>query len=360
MERYDPAGTSHAAGLAGPTSDVEVDWRAELPRWFNGQQSPIFLDGTLYLAGNGLVAIDADAGDQQFAFRAPAGSTPARADSAVHSTETLVVTSNAGVAGLNRGGGLRFPIAGAIAGTRWQITSESGSQFFQYEPISPVTVDRTAYVILPETEQLAALNTTDGSVIWEAGRSSIGISRVDFRPAVRNGTIYTANQLGGVAAIDADTGDLQWDVTVDGLDPRPPTATADGVVVPMRQEIYYLAGEDGSVEWHRELDGNAIHGSAAVDGQTVYWANGTGTCYAFDLPTGETQWSTEGIGAGYPVVADGVLYLTHSNQLTALDSETGNELFDYVGTFTLSPSIVADGRLYHVDSGHLVALETAP
>ena len=357
MGRYDPAGTSHSAELSGPKSAVEVDWRAGLPRWFNGRQSPIYLAGTLYLAGNGLVAIDAASGDQLFAFRAPAGSTPARADSTVHRTETLVVTSNAGPVGLNRGGGLRLPIVGTAAGTRWQVPSESGSRFFEYEPIPPVTVDGTAYVVLPETERLAALNTTDGSVRWEAGESSIGTSRVDFRPAVRDGTIYTTNQLGGVAAVAADTGEIQWYETVDGLDPRPPTATADGVVVPMRQGIYSLAGEDGSVEWHRELDGNATRGTAAVDGETVYWANGTGTCYALDLRTGETQWSTEGSSAGHPVVADGVLYLTHSNRLTAFDSETGSELFEYVGSFTLSPTIVANGRLYHVDSGHLVALE---
>ena len=55
-----------------------------------------------------------------------------------------------------------------------------------------------------------------------------------------------------------------------------------------------------------------------------------------------------------------MLYLTHSNQLTALDTETGNKLFEYAGSFTLSPTIVADGRLYHIDSGHLVALEADP
>ena len=357
MERYDPAGTSHAADLSGPRADVDVVWRTDLPQWFNGQQSPVYLDGTLYLAGNGLVAVDADSGDQQFAFRAPAGSTPARADSAVHRTDTLVVASSAGPTGLNRSGGLHLPIVGTVGGTRWQVPSDSGSRFFEYDPVSPVTVDDTAYVVLPETDRLAALDTTDGSVIWEAGESTVGTSRVDFRPAVRDGTVYTTNQLGGVAAVDADTGEIQWYVTVDGLDPRPPTATAEGVVVPMRQGIYRLAGEDGSVAWHRELDGNAIRGSAAVDGKTVYWANGTGTCYALDCRTGESRWSTEGVGAGYPAVADGVLYLTHSNQLTALDCETGSKLFEYVGSFTLSPTIVANGRLYHVDTGHLVALE---
>ena len=360
MDRYDTAGTSHATGVSGPQSDVDVSWRGELPRWFAGQQPPIYLNGTLYLAGNGLVAVDAESGDQQFAFRAPAGSTPARADSAVHRTETLVVTSNRGPVGLNRGGGLRLPLVGTVAGTRWQVPSESGSQFFEYEPVPPVAVDGTAYVVLPETDRLAALDTTDGSIIWEAGQSTVDSSRVDFRPAVQDGTVYTANQLGGVAAVDAETGTFEWNVTVDGLDPRPPTATAEGVILPMRQEIYRLAGEDGSVEWYRELDGNATRGSAAVDGQTVYWANGTGTCYALDLQTGETLWSTEGVSAGYPAVADGVLYLTHSNQLTALDTVTGSKLFEYGGSFTLSPTIVADARLYHIDAGHLVALEADP
>ena len=223
-----------------------------------------------------------------------------------------------------------------------------------------MTVDDRAYVVLPETDRLAALDTTDGSIIWEAGQSTVGSSRVDFRPAVLDGTVYTANQLGGVAAVDAETGAVEWYVTVDGLDPRPPTATAEGVIVPMRQGIYRLAGKDGSVVWHRELEGNATRGSAAGDGETVYWANGTGTCYALDLQTGDTQWSTEEVGAGYPAVADGVVYLTHANQLTALDTATGSKLFEYVGSFTLSPTIPADGRLYHVDTGHLVALEVDP
>lgn len=360
MSRYDPAGTSHPADLSGPKSAVEVAWRAELPRWFAGRPSPIYLDGTLYLAGNGLVAVDADTGQQEFAIRAPAGSPPARADSSAHRTETLVVTSSAGPAGLNRSGGLHLPFVGPVAATRWQVASGSGSRVFDYEPISPVTVGEKAFVVLPESAELAALNTTDGSIIWKAGQSTVGSSRVDFRPAVRDGTIYTTNQLGGVAAVDAETGTVEWYVTVDGLDPRPPTATAEGVVVPMRQEIYKLASDDGSVEWHRELEGNATRGSAAVDGETVYWANGTGTCYALDLQTGETEWSTDGLSAGYPVIADGVLYLTQSNHLTALDSETGSERFEYTGSFILSPSIVANGRLYHIDMNHLVALEANP
>lgn len=360
MGRYDPAGTSHPSDLSGPKSAVEVAWRAELPRWFTGRPSPIYLDGMLYLAGNGLVAVDADTGQQEFAIRAPAGSPPARATSSAHRTETLVVTSTEGPVGLNRSGGLYLPIVGPVAGTRWQVTSEGGSRVFDYEPIPPVTVGKKAFVILPESDELAVLDTTDGSIIWKAEQSTVGSGRVDFRPAIRDGTIYTTNQLGGVAAFDAETGIVEWYVTVDGLDPRPPTATAQGVVVPMRQEIYKLAGDDGSVEWHRELEGNATRGSAAVDGETVYWANGTGTCYALDLQTGETEWSTEDLGAGYPVVADGVLYLTHSNQLTALDSETGSELFEYVGSFTLSPSIVANGRLYLIDMNHLVALEADP
>ena len=64
MDRYDPAGTSHADDVSGAQSDVAVGWRADLPRWFAGQQPPIYLDGTLYLAGNGLVAVDAESGDQ--------------------------------------------------------------------------------------------------------------------------------------------------------------------------------------------------------------------------------------------------------------------------------------------------------
>jgi len=357
MQRYDPAGTSHTVGLSGPTSDVDIDWRTDLPSWFNGQQPPIFLDNTVYLCGNGLVAIDANSGAQQFAVRAPAVSTPARADSSVHRTETLVSTSSAGPVGLNRDGGLQLPVVGSLAGTRWQVSSKRRSRFAEYDPIPPVTVAETAYVVLPETDQLAAINTTRGSIIWEVSQSSDDITRVDFRPAVRDDTVYTVNQLGRVTAVNADNGTIRWDVTVDGLDPRPPTATAEGVVIPMREGIYHLAADDGSVDWHRDLDGNATRGTAAVDGESVYWANGSGTCYALGLQTGLTQWSTDGIAAGYPVVANGVLYHTHSNQLTAVDSETGNKQFEYVGSFTLSPSIVAADRLYHVDLGHLVALE---
>ena len=271
MDRYDPAGTSHAANISGPQSDVAVGWRANLPLWFAGQQPPIYLDGTLYLAGNGLVAVDAESGDQQFAFRAPAGSTLARADSTAHRTETFVATCSSGVAGLNRSGGVYLPIFGSVGGTRWQITSESGARFFEYEPSPPVTVDDRAYVVLPETDRLAALDTTDGSILWEAGDSLDATGRVDFRPAVRDGTIYTTNQLGGVAAFNAETGAMQWNEAVDGLDPRPPTATAEGVIVPVRQEIYRFSGEDGSVAWQQKLDGNDhlfVHSTADANVQS--------------------------------------------------------------------------------------------
>jgi outer membrane protein assembly factor BamB len=357
MGRYDPAGTSHTPAISGPKSAVDVAWRATLPSWFSGVSAPICIDDTLYVAGNGVAAVDVDTGQQEFAIQGPARSPPARATSPIYRTDTLVVTGNQGPVGFNGGGGLDLPFVGSLAGTRWQVRSDDSS-YFTSEPVPPVTVDGTAYVVLPETEQVAAVDATDGSILWERDHGSAdGFTDVSVRPAVADETVYTATQRGTVRAVDTATGVDQWQVQLDVIGPRAPTATDDGVVVPTREGMYYLDGEDGAIGWHRELDGNATEGSAAVDGETVYWTNGNGMLYALDLRTGETQWSRDGFSSGAPAVADGVVYVTHGNRITAVDATDGAERFEYSGTFILSPSIVQDGRLYHVDTHHLVALE---
>jgi outer membrane protein assembly factor BamB len=357
MGRYDPAGTSHTPAISGPKSAVDVAWRAKLPSWFTGFHSPICVDNTLYVAGNGIVAVSAGSGQQLFATRGPAQSPPARAKSSIYRTDTLVVASNRGPVGFNGGGGLDLPLVGSLAGTRWRVRSDDTS-YFTSEPVPPVTVDGTAYVILPETDQLAAIDATDGSILWETDRQSPdAFTDVSVRPVVANETVYTVTQRGSVRAVDAATGVGQWQTQLDVIAPRAPTATGDGVVVPTREGMYYLDGEDGAIGWHRELAGNATEGSAAVDDETVYWTNGNGMLYALALQSGETQWSRDEFSPDSPVVADGVVYVSHGDRITALDATDGAELFEYTGRFPLSPTIVQDGRLYHVDQRHLVALE---
>ena len=359
MARYDAAGTGHSPDASGPKDGVQVAWERELDSSFIGVTPPILLEGTLYAVGRAIVALEAETGEVRFVHEGPYRSSPARADASIYRTDTLAVSSPAGVAGLNAGGGIGLGPFGRIGVDRWHGPGEQPGRSPLGPPDSPppVAVDDAIYAAVPGTNDLVALEANDGTERW---RVSHGAGTGLYRPAVRDGTVYAVGYARELGAYDAETGENRWLEAVDDLTPHPPAVSEDAVVVAGRHSVTCVEADDGSVRWSYDHDGNAHQDAAAAvaDGR-VFAVDGVGSLHAIDLETGEADWTAPFGGVASPVVADGVVYLTRGSirPVSAFDAETGEKRWEYVAQPFTSQPIVGDGRLYLVSNRRVIALE---
>ncbi|MFC7138015.1 PQQ-binding-like beta-propeller repeat protein [Halobaculum litoreum] len=361
MARYDPAGTAAPADASGPKRGVTEAWVHRAPEWFAGTSAPILHDGTLYAAGDGLVALDAATGSRRFGFPGPYRSTPARTHGDVYTTPTLVSAGPAGVAGVNGGGGIALPLVDRpLGGERWRGPASPTDGFFgPSDPVDPVAVGDRVFTPLPGANTVGALDATSGDVRWRRTHHEDDAVSAEFRrPVVRDGTVFVTNWPYQATAYDAATGDRRWQRELDDQLLLPPVAVPAGLVVPSRSSVWLLDPDDGSTLWKRSLDGNATESAPAVDGDTIYCTDERGTLYGLDLATGETRWESTFEGATAPVVADGVVYAVRSAyELVAVDAATGERRFTYEPPqVPLSAPIVGDGVLYLANRRRIVAL----
>ncbi|RQH01010.1 pyrrolo-quinoline quinone [Natrarchaeobius oligotrophus] len=363
MSRYDPAGTGYNPEASGPTDDVRVAWSHESTGWFRGAAAPIRLGNTLYAVGDGLLALEVADGERLFARRGPYTSSPARARSASYRTDALAVAGTGGVDGLNAGGGIDVPgVDRAIGQRRWR-GPERGSPrpTIEHDPtVSPVAADDAVYAPIYGTNSIVALDADSGAQRWRATHHEDDVVSVSFgRPAVRDGTLYVANWPHQVTAYAREDGTQRWQREFDAQMQLSTTATDAGVVVTTRHGVALLDPDDGGPIWRRDLEGNATDGDAAVAEGTIFLSDGLETFYALDLETGDELWSAPFEGETEPVVAGGMVYAVEDDLfLVGFDAETGTERFRYQPTEApLSPPIVGDGRLYHVNRGRVIALE---
>ena len=232
-------------------------------------------------------------------------------------------------------------------------------------------------------EKLYALNAADGSKKWE-------IPAIDgsTNPALANGLLYL---IGGytVLAFDAATGEKKW--TFDGSDngTRLENLTISGGVVyvggssccAFKPNSYFYAIDalTGAKKWEVPLaNGSYVKAPAIADG--VVYVNTykksdltTATLLALDATTGTQKSALTVPGSIFgtsrlpmPVLSGGLLYLTASSKLLALDPKTNTQKWAYTArdvdnsgdsNFKGYSPVVQDGVLYASDATLVYAFD---
>ena len=364
MARVDPAGTGHHPEASGPKDDVTVAWAHEPTDWFRGSTQPIRQGQTIYVGGNGLLALDSDTGERRFGFPGPYQSSPTVAPASIYHTETLAITDPSGVYGLNAGGGRALPLTErTVGGQRWTGPRSPAPGFFgPADAATPVTANGTIYTPVPGTNSLVALDPNSGAVQWtQTHHEDEAISDTYSRPAVFDGSVFVTAWPEQATAYDAETGDRRWNRAVGEQMVLPPVATDAGVVIPTRESVQLRDRTDGSLLWERDLDGNATESTPAVADGTIFVADEQEALHALDLETGEPRWTTPFGGHTTPVVADDRIYAVESlGRLRAFYVASGEQRFEYQPSdVPLSPPIVGDGVLYAATRDRVIALEEA-
>ena len=177
-----------------------------------------------------------------------------------------------------------------------------------------VEIDGEARSITIGTGKLGvvtALDADSGEVIW---RTPVGKHENDELTAIDGPTLVYPGSLGGVQTpLAIADGTIYACVVNAPTEYEGPEETSFGFGVQLgtaNSEFVAIDAATGEIEWDVELDGDAF-GGATVSGDLVFTSTFGGEVLALDRTTGETVWSYDAPGAinGWPAIAGDELYV---------------------------------------------------
>jgi outer membrane protein assembly factor BamB len=227
---------------------------------------------------------------------------------------------------------------------------------------TPVMADETVYFGCDDSN-LYAVDASTGEQQWQFTTSD----SIESSPALFDETIYIGSNDHSIYAIDTASGDEMWSFEANREIVSSPKVKDGTVFVGSNDgNLYALDSQTGAVEWSYDT-GAAIQSAPAINNSTIYVGNDDGGLYAIDLTDGQLSWSfDESLAAvtAAPVVEENTVYFgVESGDIYAIDLEskfkTEKWRYDTKAGVTGSPAL-GDDRLYVPDNGNrLTAINTS-
>jgi outer membrane protein assembly factor BamB len=332
-----------ATDLSGPTGELQALWSFQAP---GGLISPVESGGFVYAFGSSgvLYALDAESGEQRWAFNTGSGASNPEAYGMPSIAEGLVCVL-------------------AHDGTLYALTAETGEVSWSVDlgtaPLSatsPTIVDGSLYVI-DGSGSAVALDLLSGAEKWRAPIAT-GIHD-SILTAGQNGLLYFGSGTGELSTIESQTGKIAWTVTLSDTLLRTPAVDGDTVyVADYDGRLFARDAATGAERWTYEPELNGFGSAPAVSrGVVVLPIEGSGLV-ALDAGTGDVLWTTPIAPTTSPIIAGGVVYATDtSSEVVALDLETGAEVGrgSIPTLLDFNPPGFAEGRLLVGSSSGIVA-----
>ncbi|WP_439026064.1 outer membrane protein assembly factor BamB family protein [Haloarchaeobius sp. DT45] len=304
---YDAANTGFYS-VSGPTEKPEEVWTKSFSSAI--RTVPALVDGTLYVAADGLAALDARTGQESWSRTSAGSVSPSVED------------------------GLVF---GADYGDVQAFEADSDDRVWSASTRRPhgVTV-AGGTVVVGSDDGVLAVDAETGSVQWEA---LAGVP-FDTAPAIANGTVYAADRPrerpSRLYALDLATGNRQWTFQVGEQDGSGSyyyvigePAYRDGTVYLACENrvAYAVDAETGEELWQTTTNGG-MNPAPAVTDDAVYVGNDGGTVLALDRATGEVQWKgragTGSVVSNVVATKKSVFAVDDSGLLVAYDRSDGS------------------------------------
>lgn len=300
----DPGPASTGDLLALNAADGSQRWSYS----FGGHASRVLLDGaSVYIYFERYFSVPGGmvSSAHLVALGAADGALHWQADLAGH-PETMLAAG--GVLYLTTTDGSASALDGATGTVIW-TTPLAAKDYV----LSATLVDRTLYVVghISSTQGsfVAAVSASDGTVLWRVMSSAIAY----VPPVVANGLVYAALTDTTLAAFDAETGTVRWQVDLGGVPYTysfhslvasgtglyVSTGAAQPTATPHAR--YAFNARTGALCWASLVEGWYAYDAAMLDGRLMYYTAfcgdpnppntySTGCVYAVDAHIGTPRW----------------------------------------------------------------------
>jgi outer membrane protein assembly factor BamB len=183
---------------------------------------------------------------------------------------------------------------------------------------------------------IVALDASSGEELWR----QTALTPFHAAPTVSDGRVYVTTDDNELLALDAGTGEVLWTHRSISETARLITAPSvavlgETVIAPFTSgEIVALRAGNGTVLWSDSLTRaggltplssiNDIAASPVIIGESVYAMSHSGIMAAFDMRSGERQWTLPASGLHAPYIAGDFLFIVTTNaEVVAIDRTSG-------------------------------------
>ena len=209
---------------------------------------------------------------------------------------------------------------------------------------SPAVVDGCVY-IGSGTQNLYALNATDGTTLWNFPT----VYPVDSSPAVSNGVVYVANSDDFIYAINASTGSQIWSHSIRSSSSSPAVYNGYVYIGSYNGYIYGLNASTGAQIWKYQT-GDEVYSSPAAAYGCVYVGSEDNNVYCLNATSGSKIWQSP---TGYwvtssPAISHGNVYVgSQDDNIYCLNATTGAKEWSYqTGNLVESSPAISNNTLY--------------
>ncbi|MFP4632395.1 MAG: PQQ-binding-like beta-propeller repeat protein [Halobacteriales archaeon] len=313
-------GYSDSTSLETP---LDVDWQTEL-------RLPV--SRSVVVGGEAVFAVDGDDGDGTvYAVDAPSGDVlwnyehdeEVRASPAVSESTVYAVGRD----------DVLYAFDVSNGEERWNADVRGATR-----RSAPTLADDMVYV--GSDEGLHAFGAYSGME-----RFATDSGAVETTPAVVDGVVYYGSDDGSLYAVDAESGEVEWEFETDGSVQSSPAVVDGSVYFGSNDRWFYCVDVDGEEVWSYEV-GDRLETSPAVAGGSVYFGSAGGELYGLDAEDGEESWD-EPVDAGnwvrdgVAVAGDHVLATRRGGVLLVVEAGSGSvvqevDLDDLVEDVTVS------------------------
>jgi outer membrane protein assembly factor BamB len=259
----------------------------------------------------------------------------------------------------------KFYALDAVTGAlRWSYT---GGGSFAYS--SPTYKDGVIYIGCIDS-YVYALNAMNGRLLWKYKAGNTG---VESDAVIADSTVYVGCNDDMMLAIDAVTGNLRWSFLTGGnISSSPKVANGNVYFGSSDGKLYALQAKTGNLIWQYQTGGMLNQSGASLVNGNLYVGSRDGYMYAIDATTGAYKWKfgtgTISFEQSSPTVNNGTVYIggwynvpgfTLKGSLYAVNATNGSLVWEKLtNTGFASSPFVSDTRLFITTDDNIVALNS--
>lgn len=259
----------------------------------------------------------------------------------------------------------------------WSASVGEGSRDNRRLLAQPVSAEGSVFT-LDARRRVSAFDLSSGRRLWTRDLGQERSSREEYfggGVSTGAGQIYVTTGYGGLYALSAASGEIQWQ-TLLGAPIRSGPTFANGRVYASTTENVLVAvdAESGEELWSHtglaEIASLVGGASPAATGSTVIGAFSSGEVVALLADNGQVLWEDSLAGVrrleqsaniaqvrGHPVIDDGlVVAISNSNLMLGIDQRTGMPVWEAGVGGTQTPWVAGDSIFVVTQDAQLVAL----